>query len=171
MVCHAFVVRRGQDILLEFPLSEAGTIGEATNHSYVPATFGHRMVYGFFQGQFTQLEVENYMQRLAETTQGALEATQHFEVFDAESKCNTGGITVQTLARLPQNITAMMEEYSQVKFITENAFEDIQVDWYDSLKAMQTVQLPRGLSAWVLEHPATPSLRTAHDDDRSPKKG
>ena len=165
MVSHAFVLRMGQHILLEFPLSEAGTIGEA------PATFGHRMVYGFFKGHFNQQEVENYMQRLAETTQGAPEATQHFEVFDAESKCNTGGITVQTLARLPQNITAMMEEYSQVKFITENAFEDIQVEWYDSLKAMQPVQLPRGLSAWVLEHPATPSLRTAHDDDRSPKKG
>ena len=51
MVCHAFVVRMGQDILLEFPLSEAGTIGEATNHSYVPATFGHRMVYGFSKGR------------------------------------------------------------------------------------------------------------------------
>ena len=165
MVSHAFVVRMGQHILLEFPLSEAGTIGEA------PTTFGHRMVYGFFKGHFIQQEVENYMQRLAETTQGAPEATQHFEVFDAESKCNTGGITVQTLARLPQNITAMMEEYSQVKFITENAFEDIQVEWYDSLKAMQFVELPRGVSAWVLEHPATPSLRTAHDDDRSPKKG
>ena len=171
MVCHAFVVRMGQDILLEFPLSETGTICEATNHSEVPATFGHRMVYGFFQGHFSQQEVENYMQRLAETIQGAPEATQHFEVFDAESKCNTGGITVQTLARLPQNITAMMEEYSQVKFITENAFEDIQVEWYDSLKAMQSVQLPRGLSAWVLEPPATPSLQSAHSDERSPKKG
>ena len=111
------------------------------------------------------------MQRVAETTQGAPEATQHFEVFDAESKCYTGGITVQTLAMLPQNITAMMEEYSQVKFITENAFEDIQVEWYDSLKAMQSVQLPRGLSAWVLEPPATPSLQSAHNDERSPKKG
>ena len=142
MVSHAFVVRMGQHILLEFPLSEAGTIGEATIHSAAPATFGHRMVYGFFKLHFTQQEVENYMQRLAETTQGAPEATQHFEVFDAESKCYTGGITVQTLAMLPQNITAMMEEYSQVKFITENAFEDIQVEWYDSLKAMQPVQLP-----------------------------
>ena len=165
MVSHAFVVRMGQHILLEFPLSEAGTIGEA------PATFGHRMVYGFFKGHFIQQEVENYMQRLSETTQGAPEATQHFEVFDAESKCNTGGITLQTLAMLPPNITAIMEEYRQVKFITESAFQDLQVEWYESLKAMQPVQLPRGLSAWVLEHPATPSLRTAHDDDRSPKKG
>ena len=165
MVSHAFVVRMGQHILLEFPLSEAGTIGEA------PATFGHRMVYGFFKGHFIQQEIENYMQRLADTTQGAPEARHHFEVFDAESKCYTGGITVQTLAMLPQHITAMMEEYSQVKFITENAFEDIQVEWYDSLKAMQSVELPRGLSAWVLEPPATPSLQSAHSDERSPKKG
>ena len=164
MVSHAFVVRMGQHILLEFPLSEAGTIGEA------PATFGHRMVYGFFKRHFTQQEVENYMQRLAETTQGAPEATQHFEVFDAESKCNTGGITLQTLAMLPPNITAIMEEYRQVKFITESAFQDLQVESYESLKAMQPVQLPRGLSAWVLEPPATPSLQSAHSDERTPKK-
>ena len=142
MVCYAFVVRRGQDILLEFPLSEAGTIGEATNHSYEPATFGHRMVYGFFQGQFIQIEVENYMQGLAQTTQWAPEAIKHFEVFDAESKCITGGITFQTHALLPPNITAIMEEYRYVKFITESAFQDLQVEWFESLKTMQPVQLP-----------------------------
>ena len=165
MVSHAFVVRMGQHILLEFPLSEAGTIGDA------PATFGHRMVYGFFKGHFTQQEIENYMQRVADTTQGVPDARQHFEVFDAESKCYTGGITVQNLAMLPQHITSMMEEHTQVNFITANAFEDIQVKWFDSLNAMQFVELPRGLSAWVVEPPATPSLPSAHNDEWAPKRG
>ena len=111
------------------------------------------------------------MQRLADTTQGAPDARQHFEVFDAESKCYTGGITVQNLAMLPQHITSMMEENTQVNFITANAFEDMQVKWFDSLNAMQSVELPRGLSAWVLEPPATPSLPSAHNDDWAPKRG
>ena len=164
MVSHAFVLRMGQHIMLEFPLSEAGTIGDA------PATFGHRMVYGFFKGRFTQQEIESYMQCLADTIQGAPDARQHFELFDAESKCYTGGITVQNLAMLPQHITAMMEEHTQVSSITENAFEDIQAKWFDSLKAMQSVELPRGLSAWVLEPPATPSLPSAHNEDWAPRE-
>ena len=142
MVCYAFAVRRGQDILLEVPMPVSGTSCQAAEHSHEPATFGHRMVFGFFQGQFTQMEVESFMQDLAQTTGTALAAPDHFEAYDADSKVSTGGITFQNPIHIPHNILAIMEEYRYVKYITERSFQNLQVEWFESLKALQPVQLP-----------------------------
>ena len=37
---------------------------------------------------------------------------------------------------------AIMEEYRYVKYIIERSFQNLQVEWFESLKALQPVQLP-----------------------------
>ena len=142
MVCYAFAVRRGQDILLEVPMPVSGTSCQAAEHSNEPTTFGHRMVYGFFQGQFTQMEVESFMPDLAQTTGTAPAAPDHFEAYDADSKVSTGGITFQSPTHIPHNILAIMEDYRYGKYITERSFLNLQIEWFESLKTRQPVQLP-----------------------------
>ena len=142
MVCYAFVARRGQDILQEVSIPCSSTSNPAAAHSNEPVTFGHRMVFGFFQGQFTLMEVESFMQDLALSAGTAPAAPEYFEVYNADSKVSTGGITFQNLIHIPHKVLAIMEEYRHVKYINERSFQSLQVEWFESLRALQPMQLP-----------------------------
>ena len=142
MVCFAFVSRRGQDILQEVSIPCSSTSNPAAAHSNEPVTFGHRMVFGFFEGQFTLMEVESFMQDLALSAGTAPAAQEYFKSYNSGSKVSTGGITFQKHTQIPRKFLAIMEEYREVKYINELSFQSIQVEWFESLRALQPMQLP-----------------------------
>ena len=141
MACYAFVSRRGQDILQEVSTPYARTGNPAVPHCNEPEPFGHRMVFGFFEGRFTLEEVDCFMQDLA-LSHRAPAAQEYFKIHNSSSKVSTGGITFQKHTLIPQNVLAIMEEYSEVKYIDELSFRSIQVEWFESMRALRAMQLP-----------------------------
>ena len=94
MACYAFVSRRGQDILQEVSTPYASTGNPAAPHCNELGPFGHRMVFGFFEGQFILEEVDCFMQDLA-LSHRAPAAQEYFKIYNSSSKVSTGGTTFQ----------------------------------------------------------------------------
>ena len=142
MACYAFVSRKGQDILQEVSIPSARTGNPAASSCNELETFGHRMVFGFFEGQFTLKEVDCFMQDLALSAGTAPTAQEYFKSYNSDSKVSTGGITFQNHTHIPRKVLAIMEEYREVKYINERSFQSVQVEWFESLRALQPMQLP-----------------------------
>ena len=141
MACYAFVSRRGQDILQTISTPHAITGNPAVPQRNESEPFGHRMVFGFFEGRFTLEEADCFMQDLA-LSHRAPTAQEYFKTHNSSPKVSTGGITFQKHTLIPQNVLAIMEEYCEVKYIDELSFRSIQVEWFESMRALRAMQLP-----------------------------
>ena len=103
--------------------------------------FGYRIVFGFFEGEFTLEELERFMGDLAESLGIALIADRYFKMFNADFRVkNTGGISLQKTMCLPDNIEDIMDEFNDFKFIDEATYHSIETSWFGFLRAMQAVR-------------------------------
>ena len=100
----AFVTRNGQDILQEVLLPCGGTDCPLEGQPCDPGAFGHRVVFGFFEGQFTADEVDRFMQDLASTPGSAPIANNYLKSYNDDSMVNTGGISFEKITRVPPRI-------------------------------------------------------------------
>ena len=100
----SFVTRNGEDILQEVLLPCGGTRHPLEDQSCDPGAFGHRVVFGFFEGQFTADEVNRFMQDLASAPGSAPMANNYFESYNEDSRVNTGGISFENNMRVPPRI-------------------------------------------------------------------
>ena len=111
----AFVTRDGADILQEVVVPCGGCDTSLETLPCVPSVFGHRVVFGFFVGQFTADEVNLFMVDLAAApgtspmandylnsttkTQGSTLVVSHFKVITVclrgflESLTNTDALS------------------------------------------------------------------------------
>ena len=141
MARFAFVSRKGRDIRQEVSIPCECTDSPSAAYCSEPETFGYRVVFGFFEWQFMLEEIDCFMQDLA-LSHRAPAAQEYFKLYNASSKVSTGGITFQKHTLIPQNVLAIMEEYREVKYINERSFQSLQVEWFESLRALQPMQLP-----------------------------
>ena len=140
MARFALVSRKGQDILQEVPIPCECTDSPAAYCSE-PETFGYRVVFGFFEGQFTLDEIDCFMRDLALSSGTAPAAKYYFKSYSSDSKVSTGGISFQKNMDIPRRVLEIMEEYRDVKYIDELAFQCIHAEWFGSLSALQAMQL------------------------------
>ena len=107
-----------------------------------PDTFGYRVVFGFFEGQFTADEIDCFVQDLALSPGTAPVANEYFKSYNADSRVSTGGISFQKNMHIPCRVLEIMEEYRDVKFIDKLAFQCIHDEWFGSLSALQAMRMP-----------------------------
>ena len=138
----SFVTRNGEDILQEVLLPCGGSDRPLEVHPCDPAAFGHRVVFGFFEGQFTADEVNRFMQDLASAPGSAPMANNYFKSYNEDSRVNTGGISFENNIRVPPRFLEIIEEYRDVKFIDKLAFLCIRAEWFGSLRSLQAMRLP-----------------------------
>ena len=84
-----FVIRNGQDILHEVLLPCGGVDCPLEGQPCDPGTFGYRVVFGFFEGQFTADEINSFIQDLASSPGFAPVATSYFKSYNDDSRVNT----------------------------------------------------------------------------------
>ena len=82
------------------------------------------------------------MQDLALSSCTAPVAEEYFKTYNPASRVNTSGISFQKNMHVPSRIRDIMEEFSEVKYIDELAFQIIRAEWFGSLNALQAVRLP-----------------------------
>ena len=138
----SFVTRDGVDILQEVVLPCGGFDSSLETHPCDPAVFGHRVVFGFFAGQFTADEVNRFMVDLAAAPGTAPMANNYFEFYNEDSRVNTGGISFQSNSRVPPRVLGIIDEYRGVKFIDELVFLSSRAEWFGLLRALQAMRLP-----------------------------
>ena len=142
MSVFAFVSRKGQDILQEVSMPCEDIDRPLSAHSIEPDTFGYRVVFGFFEGQFTADEIDSFMQDLALSPGTAPVANEYFKSYNAGSRVSTGGISFHKNMFIPGRVLEIIEEYRDVKFIDKLAFQCIHAEWFGSLSALQAMRLP-----------------------------
>ena len=138
----SFVTRNGEDILQEVLSPCGGSDRPLEVHPCDPAVFGHRVVFGFFEGQFTADEVNRFMEDLASAPGSAPMAYNYFESYNEDSRVNTGGISFESNIRVPPRFLGIIKEYRDVKFIDKLAFLCIRAEWFDALRSLQAMRLP-----------------------------
>ena len=138
----SFVTRNGEDILQEVLLPCGGPDSPPEIHPCDPAVFGHRVVFGFFEGQFTADEVNRFIVDLAAAPGTAPMANNYFEFYNEDSRVNTGGISFQSNSRVPPRVLGIIDEYRGVKFIDELVFLSIRAEWFGLLGSLQAMRLP-----------------------------
>ena len=138
----SFVARNGQGILQEVLLPCGGTDCPLEGQPCDPGAFGYRVVFGFFEGQFTADEVNRFMQDLASTPGSAPIANNSFKSYTDDSRVHTGGISFEKNMRVPPRVLEIIQEFSDVKFIDKLAFQCIQAEWFGSLRSLQAMCLP-----------------------------
>ena len=136
MARFAFVTRKGLDLISEatIPCSCAGVAPYMA-----PESFGYRIVFGFFVGQFILDEIDRFMTDVAASSGSALVAGDYFKSFEHESRVSTGGISFQKNVLVPSRVQNIIDEYNEVKFLDSLTFECIQAEWFGSLSALQAV--------------------------------
>ena len=89
MARFAFVTRNGLDLIsgASIPCSCAGVAPYMA-----PESFGYRVVFGFFVGQFILDEIDRFMTDVAASSGSAPVAGDYFKSFEHESRVSTGGI-------------------------------------------------------------------------------
>ena len=138
----SFVTRNGEDILQEVWSPCGGPDRPPETHPLDSAVFGHRVVFGFFEGQFTADEVNRFMEDLAACPGTAPMANNYFEFYTEDSRVNTGGISFESNILVPPKLRGIMEDYRDVKFIDKLAFLCIRAEWFGSLRSLQAMRLP-----------------------------
>ena len=138
----SFVTRNGEDILQEVLLPCGGTDRPLEDQPCDPGAFGHRVVFGFFEGQFTADELNRFMQDLASAPGSAPMANNYFKSYNEDSRVNTGGISFEKNMRVPPRFLEIIEEYRDVKFIDKLVFLCIQAEWFGALRSLQAMRLP-----------------------------
>ena len=138
----SFVTRNGEDILQEVLLPCGGSDRPLEDHPCDPGAFGHRVVFGFFEGQFTADEVNRFMQDLASAPGSAPIANNYFKSYNDDSRVNTCGISFANNIRVPLRLLETIEEYQDVKFIDNLAFLCIRAEWFGSSRSLQAMRLP-----------------------------
>ena len=136
-----FVSRKGGDILQEVSIPCECTDSPSVSYCSEPETFGYRVLFGFFEGQFMFEEIDCFMQDLALSSGTAPAPKKYFKSYNSDSKVSTGGISLQKNMHIPRRVLEIMEEYRDVKYIDELAFQCIHVEWFGSLSALQATQL------------------------------
>ena len=138
----SFVTRDGVDILQEVVLPCGGFDISLETLPRDPAVFGHRVVFGFFAGQFTADEVNRFMVDLAAAPGTSPMANNYFEFYNEDSRVNTGGISFQSNNRVPPRVLGIIDEYRGVKFIDELVFLNIRAEWFGLLRSLHAMKLP-----------------------------
>ena len=138
----AFVTRNGTDILQEVAVPCGGCATSLETLPCVPSVFGHRVVFGFFMGQFTVDEVNLFMIDLSDPPGTPPMAHEYFAIYVEDSLVNTGGISFQSNNCASVRVLEMNYEYRCVKFIDELALMNIRVEWHGLLKSLQAIKLP-----------------------------
>ena len=138
----AFVTRDGTDILQEVVVPCCGCDTSLETLPCFPSVFGHRVVFGFFMGQFTVDEVNLFMIDLSAAPGSPPMAHDYFAIYDEDSRVNTGGISFQSNNCASARVLGIIDEYRCVKFIDESAFLNIRSEWYGLLKSLQAIKLP-----------------------------
>ena len=112
MARFAFVTRKGLDLISEAPIpcSCAGVAPYMALES-----FGYRVVFGFFVGQFTLDEIDRFMTDVAASSGSAGVAGDYFKSFEHESRVSTGGISFQKNVLVPNIVQNIIDEYNEVK--------------------------------------------------------
>ena len=102
MARFAFVTRKGFDLISEasIPCSCTGV-----TPYMAPESFGYRVVFGFFVGQFTLDEIDRFMTDVAASSGSAPVARDYFEFFEPESRVSTGGISFQKNVFVPSRVS------------------------------------------------------------------
>ena len=138
MARFAFVTRKGFDLIsvASIQCSCAGV-----TPSMALESFGYRVVFGFFVGQFILDEIDRFMTDVAASSGSALVAGDYFKSFEHESRVSTGGISFQKNVVVPSRVQNIIDEYNEIKFIDSLTFECIQAEWFGSLSALQVVRL------------------------------
>ena len=80
----SFVTRKGEDILQEAWSPCGGSDRPLEPHPFDSAVFGHRVVFGFFEGQFTTDEVNRFIEDLAAHPGTAPMAENYFESYSED---------------------------------------------------------------------------------------
>ena len=138
----SLVTINGEDILQEVLLPCGGPDSPPEIHPCDPAVFGHRVVFGFFEGQFTADEVNLFMVDLAAAPGSAPMANNYFEFYNEDSRVNTRGISFKRNSRVPPRVLGIIDEYRGVKFIDELVFLSIQAEWFGLVRSLQAMRLP-----------------------------
>ena len=141
MAVFDFVSKKGQDILQEVSMPCEDIDNPLSAHSIEPDTFGYRVVFGFFEGQFIADEIDSFMQDLALSPGTAPVANEYFKSYNAGSRVSTGGISFQKNMYIPGRVLEIIEEYRDVKFIDKLAFQWFHAEWFGSLSALQATRL------------------------------
>ena len=138
----AFVTRDGTDILQEVvvPCGDCDTSLETLPCDY--SVFGHRVVFGFFAGQFTVDDVNLFMADLSSAPGTSPMADDYFVTYNDDSSVYTGGISFQSNNRVPARVLGIIDEYRCVKFIDESVFLNIRSEWFGLLKSLHAIKLP-----------------------------
>ena len=138
----SFVIRNGQDILQEVLLPCGGIDCLLKGQPCDFGTFGYRVVFGFFEGQFTADEINSFIQDLASSPGSAPVANSYCKSYNDDSRVNTGGISFEKNMLVPSRVLGIIWEYRDVKFIDKLAFQCIQAEWFGSLRSLQAMCLP-----------------------------
>ena len=138
----AFVTRDGADILQEVVVPCGGCDTSLETLPCDPSVFGHRVVFGFFAGQFTVDEVNLFMADLSAAPGTSPMANDYFEFYNEDSRVNTGGISFQSNNRVPPRVLGIIDEYRRVKFIDELVFLNIRAEWFGLLRSLHAIKLP-----------------------------
>ena len=104
-------------------------------------SFGYRVVFGFFEGQFFLDKLDRFMRDLADCTGTAPVAGDYFNTYNADSRVSTSCISFQKNMHVPNRIQDIMGEFNEVKFIDELSFQTIKAEWFGSLRSLQAVRL------------------------------
>ena len=108
MAVFASVSWKGQDILQEVPMPCEDIDTPLSAHSIEPDTFGYHVVFGFFEGQFTEFEIDSFMQDLALSPGTAPVAIEYLKSYNADSRVSTGGISFQKNMYIPGSVLEIM---------------------------------------------------------------
>ena len=138
----AFVTRDGRDILQEVVVPCGGCDTSSETLPCVPSVFGHRVVFGFFMGQFTVDEVNLFMIDLPDSPGSPPMTHEYFAIYVEDSSVTTGGTSSQSNNRALVRVLEINYEYRCVKFIDELALMNIRVEWHGLLKSLQAIKLP-----------------------------
>ena len=125
----AFVSRNGLDLFQEVSIScPCPENSMVTHHCVEPESFGYRVVFAFFEGQFTLDEIECFMCDLVGSSGTAPVAEDYFKAYNSDSRINTRGMSFQKDMHIPNRIFDIMVEFNDVKFIDELSFQIIQAE-------------------------------------------
>ena len=138
MARFVFVTRKGLDLISGASIT-CSCAGVAPYMA--PESFGYRVVFWFFVGQFILDEIYRFMTDVAASSGSAPVARDSFEFFEPESRVSTGGISFQKNVFVPSRVQDIIDEYNEVKFLDSLTFECIQAEWFGSLCALQAVCL------------------------------
>ena len=138
MARFAFVTRKGLDLISEAPIP-CSCAGVAPYMA--PESFGYRVVFGFFVGQFILDEIDRFMTDVAASSGSAPVAGDYLKSFEHDSSVSSGGITFQKNVLVPSRVQNIIDEYNDVKFLDSLTFACIQAEWFGSLSALQAVCL------------------------------